>query len=70
MTSPQRSGFAWQRSAACGSAACVEVAPTDLGVAVRDSKSQSGPILEYTRSEWSAFVTGVKKGEFDHLSRD
>ncbi len=45
---------------------CVEVA--DLsggGRAVRDSKNPHGPILRFTPSEWVAFVSGVRAGEFD-----
>jgi hypothetical protein len=34
---------------------------------MRDSKDPSGPVLTYTRIEWSAFLDGVKKGEFDDL---
>ncbi|MFF5206358.1 DUF397 domain-containing protein [Streptosporangium sp. NPDC000396] len=32
---------------------------------VRDSKDRGGPVLAFTRSEWDAFVGGVKLGEFD-----
>jgi hypothetical protein len=32
---------------------------------MRDSKDRSGPVLVFTRSEWQAFVDGVKSGEFD-----
>ena len=34
-------------------------------VDVRDSKSASSPTLSFTPAEWSAFIQGVKKGEFD-----
>jgi hypothetical protein len=36
---------------------CVEV-DTDLGavVAVRDSKDPGGPVLEFTRGEWTRFL--------------
>jgi hypothetical protein len=46
---------------------CVEVAfATDGHVGVRDSKEQGlGPVLEFTPSEWDAFLDGVEKGEFD-----
>lgn len=47
----------------------MEVAPTDAGVAIRDSKDMDGPVLHYTSSEWDAFMNGVKKGEFDNLAR-
>ncbi|MBC3842748.1 DUF397 domain-containing protein [Streptacidiphilus sp. 4-A2] len=45
---------------------CVEVAQaTDGGRAVRDSKNPDGGTQFYTASEWSAFIAGVKAGEFD-----
>lgn len=45
---------------------CVEVAPlSDGGRAVRDSKNPDGGNHSFTRAEWSAFVAGVKSGEFD-----
>jgi len=50
-----------------GNGACVELAPVDGMVAIRDSKDPEGPILRYTTAEWHAFLDGAKKGEFDHL---
>jgi hypothetical protein len=44
---------------------CVEVAFVDEGIAVRDSKNPSGPVLVFTSAEWDAFVGGAKDGEFD-----
>jgi hypothetical protein len=45
---------------------CVEVASNLPGVVgVRDSKNPAGPALIFTPSEWSAFLHGVKSGEFD-----
>ena len=45
---------------------CVEVARNLPGiVAVRDSKDRSGPALIFTPDEWTAFLAGVKDGEFD-----
>jgi hypothetical protein len=44
---------------------CVEVTTGLPGaVAVRDSKDVAGPHLEVTAQAWSAFVTGIKEGEF------
>ena len=45
---------------------CVEVADNlpDI-VAVRDSKDPAGPALIFNRSEWHAFIEGVKAGEFN-----
>ena len=55
------------RSAKCSTQSCVEVADvTDGGVAIRDSKAgETSPVLLFSADEWSAFVTGVKAGEFD-----
>lgn len=44
---------------------CVEVSQVADRVLVRDSKDPQGPALEFTLAEWSAFVQGVKAGEFD-----
>ncbi|MQY15462.1 hypothetical protein SRB5_56440 [Streptomyces sp. RB5] len=44
---------------------CVEVAHTaDGGRAVRDSKNPEA-VQYYTPTEWAAFLTGVRAGEFD-----
>ena len=40
----------------------------DGGIAVRNSRHPSGPALVYTRAEISAFMAGVKDGEFDDLA--
>jgi hypothetical protein len=43
----------------------VEVCLSEPGaVAVRDSKDQAGPELAVGDRAWSAFVRGVKQGEF------
>ncbi len=56
----------WVRSRACSTDGCVEVAHLAGGsVAVRDSKDESMPAHVFDREEWSAFITGVKNGEFD-----
>ena len=45
---------------------CVEVADhPDGGRFVRDSKHPAGGMLSFTAGEWSAFVQGVRAGEFD-----
>jgi hypothetical protein len=44
---------------------CVEVAWTDDGIKVRDSKDRFGPALTFSMSEWTTFVAGAKGGEFD-----
>jgi hypothetical protein len=44
---------------------CVEVAHADGTVGVRDSKTQHGPILEFTRTEWTTFIQSVRSGGGD-----
>lgn len=49
---------------------CVEVAQLPGGViAVRDSRHPGGPALVYAAAEMTAFIRGVKDGQFDHLMR-
>ncbi|GAA0995483.1 DUF397 domain-containing protein [Acrocarpospora macrocephala] len=61
------SNAAWRKSSLSGSGNnCVEVASNLPGiVGVRDSKHPTGPALIFTADEWSAFLGGVKSGEFD-----
>lgn len=57
----------WKKSSLSDDGNCVEVAvAADGSVGVRDTKQGGrGPILEFTPSEWEAFVGGVRAGEFD-----
>jgi len=50
-----------------GNGACVELAPVNGMVAMRDSKDPDSPVLMYTAAEWDAFLHGAKAGEFDDL---
>jgi len=47
---------------------CVEIMRTDNKIFVRDSKNKDLNTLEFTSSEWKAFIQGVKNKEFDLLS--
>ncbi len=38
-------------------------------IAIRNSRYSSGPALIYTPAEITAFVRGVKDGQFDYLVR-
>ncbi|MEU7743663.1 DUF397 domain-containing protein [Nonomuraea sp. NPDC049158] len=59
----------WTKAKASGDngGSCVEVMRrADDSVLVRDTKDHgSGPVLAFTHAEWSAFLDGVGKGEFD-----
>jgi hypothetical protein len=61
--------LAWRKASASGSSGCIEVAPLpDGGIAVRDSKKPSGPVLSFNRHEWLSFLAGIAGGEFDDLA--
>jgi hypothetical protein len=56
----------FRASSFCSAGTCVEVGRLPNGrVAVRDGKGSGGEPLVFTAQEWSAFVAGVKRGEFD-----
>jgi hypothetical protein len=56
----------WRKSSFSTTNGCVEVAVMGHRVAVRDSKQGGrGPVLEFTATEWAAFLGGVRGGEFD-----
>ncbi len=54
-------------SSFCSLGECVEVGQSpDGSVVVRDSKDpHRATSLVYSTAEWTAFVAGVKNGEFD-----
>jgi hypothetical protein len=58
----------WQRSTLCANSGCVEVSRVGDTIAIRDSKIADGPVLTYDSEEWTAFIGGIKAGEFDHLT--
>ena len=56
----------WRKSSYSGSNGgdCVEVAECcPAHRAVRDSKDPGGPKLRFSREEWRAFTTSIKRGE-------
>lgn len=59
-------GAIWRKSTFSGGAQnCVEVARNLPGiVAARDSKRPDGAVLMFDPAAWSAFVSGVRAGEF------
>jgi len=64
---------AWHKSShSSGTGNCVEVAVAIAGtvVGVRDSKQRGrGPVLEFTRAEWAAFISSAKNGDLDLQAR-
>ena len=52
----------WRKSMRSDEGNCVEVSPSDSGthVGVRDTKDQGGPILEFNRGAWKAFIDEVR----------
>ncbi|WP_067464850.1 DUF397 domain-containing protein [Nocardia amamiensis] len=61
------SGARWFKSTRSSAGSdCVEIAHLDSGhVGVRDSKNPADGVLVFTPSEWDAFVSGTRDGEFD-----
>jgi hypothetical protein len=57
----------WRKSSYSGAKEhCVEIAPAERAVLVRDTKDHdTGPILAFPRAPWAAFLTAVRAGEFD-----
>jgi hypothetical protein len=63
---PDLTDARWIRSRACSAGGCVEVAHLPGGhVALRDSKNMGKAAHIFDRREWSAFLSGVKNGEFE-----
>lgn len=65
MTDSEPPLFIWRKSAASGGGNCVEVSFAGASVLMRNSRSPQGPVLSFSLSEWDAFLTGVRDGEFD-----
>lgn len=55
----------WIRPARCSFGDCVEVAFDGINIHIRDSKHPHGAVLTFTKTEFTAFIAGAKRGEFD-----
>ena len=59
-------GATFRKASDCSDKSCVEIALAKGVIGVRDSKDRgTGPVLAFTEAEWSAFLAGAKRGEFD-----
>ncbi|KWX00695.1 hypothetical protein TH66_03585 [Carbonactinospora thermoautotrophica] len=66
MSTPDLSTAKWFKSSRSGNNGdCVEMAHGDTWAALRDSKNPDGPALVFDRKAVTAFLEGVKRGEFD-----
>nr|WP_088997987.1 DUF397 domain-containing protein [Micromonospora echinaurantiaca] len=56
----------WRKSSLSGDGNCIEVA-TVKGevVGVRDSKDAAGPVLAFSPTAWTGFVSGLKTRQLD-----
>ena len=66
MAEPHRP-LSWRRSSKCSDGCCAEIASDGDKIYVRDGKLKEGPVLHFTRAEWTAFRDGVKTGDFDAI---
>jgi len=67
VAAPDPSHIVWRKSTASDPEECVEVAFVAQAILVRHSQDPSGPTLTFSKAEWNAFLTGVRKGEFDSI---
>ncbi|MFI5955750.1 DUF397 domain-containing protein [Cryptosporangium sp. NPDC051539] len=65
MYSTEFPAASWRKSRRSSTINCVEVAETPVVIGVRDSKNPGGDVLRYPVAQWSAFLSGIKLGEFD-----
>lgn len=71
MADSERADIAWRKSTISqGSGDCVEIALTPEAVFVRNSRYPRGPMLSFSLSEWTAFLMGAQRGEFDAPGND
>ena len=70
MAADEIADVTWRKSQRSNSQGnCVELAelPDGTGIAMRNSRFPSGPVLIYTYAEIDAFFGGVRDGDFDQF---
>jgi hypothetical protein len=56
----------WRSSSSCENSVCVQTKDGDNGTwMIRDSKNPGAGVLTFSPDEKTAFLAGVKAGEFD-----
>jgi hypothetical protein len=53
----------WRKSSYSQNGDCIELAPSEIGVFVRDSKDTFGHTLHYRRTDWAVFIARIKSAE-------
>jgi hypothetical protein len=46
-----------------GESNCLEAAPHQDGVVIRDSKNPSGPTIEFTHAQWARFIEETRQSQ-------
>jgi len=59
----------WRVSRACEGGGCVGVARQGELMLIGNANDPGAPVSRFTVQEWTAFVAGVKLGDFDDLAR-
>jgi len=55
----------WRKARrSAGNGACVEVAPVNGQIAIRDSKDPNGSRLQYSSRSWRVFLAAVRANNF------
>lgn len=60
-------GLRWRTSRTCDGGACVGVARDGDFIVVGNTADPMAAVSRFTAREWSAFLAGVKLGDFDDL---
>jgi hypothetical protein len=60
------SDLQWRKARrSANNGACVELAPVNGQIFIRDSKDQNGLVMRYSVCSWRVFLADVKMGQFD-----